>query len=131
MLPRAPTTRDVRIRFSLANVMRASDLSEYTGELRTRMQVRLTDRDGAPTPQTTQDFPVEFDVPCVPTAEVLDKSLCELVTSIDTLIPGAVAEQRRSIWALDQVRVYDGGPDEDATTTGDNSLFAVQGVFVP
>jgi len=29
------------------------------------------------------------------------------------------------------VRVYDGGPDEDADTGGDNALFAVQGVFVP
>jgi hypothetical protein len=29
------------------------------------------------------------------------------------------------------VRVYDGGPDEDVATTGDNALLAVQGVFVP
>jgi hypothetical protein len=32
---------------------------------------------------------------------------------------------------MDQVKVYDGGPDEDADTSADNSLFAVQGVFVP
>ena len=61
----------------------------------------------------------------------VDKSLCEITTTLDTLIPGALAEGRRAIWALDQVKVYDGGPDEDADTTADNSLFAVQGVFVP
>jgi hypothetical protein len=129
----SPDDSDVRIRFTLSNVMRASDLTEYTGELRTRAQVRLThhDRTLGVVPMTVQDFPFEFDVPCSPTAEVLDKSLCELTTSIDTVIPGAVVEGGRSIWELDQVEVHDGGPDEDVTTTGDNSLFAVQGVFVP
>ncbi len=38
---------DVGIRFSLSNVMKVSDLSEYTGELRASAQVRLTDREGA------------------------------------------------------------------------------------
>ena len=46
-------------------------------------------------------------------------------------MPGAVTEGTRAIWALDQVQVYDGGPDGDADATGDTRLFAVQGVFVP
>jgi hypothetical protein len=36
----------------------------------------------------------------------------------------------RAIWALDQVQVFDGGPD-GVVATADNSLFAVQGIFVP
>ena len=121
---------DVGIRFSLSNVMNASDLSEYTGELRASAQVRLTDRE-APVAQTTVGFPLEFDVPCVGTAPTIDKSLCELTTTLDAVMPGAAAEGTRAVWALDQVKVYDGGPDGDADTTADNSLFAVQGVFVP
>jgi hypothetical protein len=31
----------------------------------------------------------------------------------------------------EEMQVYDGGPDEDADTAGDNALFAVQGIFVP
>ncbi len=65
---------DVRIRFSLSNVMKTSDLSEYTGELRTRATVRLTDRE-ASVAQTTVGFRLEFDVPCVGTAPTIDKSL--------------------------------------------------------
>jgi hypothetical protein len=121
---------DVAIRFSLSNVMKASDLSEYTGELRASAQVRLTDKQGTVS-STTQDFPLEFDVPCVGTASTVDKSLCELTTTLDAVRPGAAAEGTRAVWALDQVRVHDGGSDEDADTTADNSLFAVQGVFVP
>ena len=45
--------------------------------------------------------------------------------------PGAVKDTQRAIWALDKLRVYDGGPDEDADTEADNSLFMTQGVFVP
>ena len=121
---------DVGIRFSLSNVMKVSDLSEYTGDLRASAQVRLTDRNGG-FAQTTQDLPLAFNVPCVPTAPTIDKSLCELTTTLDSVIPGAAAEGTRAIWALDAVKVYDGGPDDDADTTADNSLFAVQGVFVP
>jgi hypothetical protein len=120
---------DARVQFSLTNVMRTSDLSEYTGELRASAQVRLTDRAG--TVSQTTGFPLEFDVPCVPTAATLDKSTCNLVSTLDSLMPGAAAEGTRAVWALDEVRVYDGGPDEDADTTTDNSLLATQGVFVP
>ena len=121
---------DVGIRFSLSNVMNVSDLSEYTGELRASAQVRLTDREGS-VAQTTAGFPLEFDVPCVATAPTIDKSLCELTTTLDAVRPGAAAEGTRAVWALDGLKVYDGGPDGDADTTADNSLFAVQGVFVP
>ena len=120
---------DARIQFSLTNVMRASDLSEYTGELRASARVRLTDRQG--TVSQTTSFPLEFDVPCVGTAATLDKSTCALTSTLDSVLPGAGAEGTRAVWALDQMRIYDGGPDEDADTTADNSLFAVQGVFVP
>ena len=92
----ASDNEDVRIRFSLSNVMRTSDLSEYTGELRASTQVRLTDRD-ALVQQTTQHFPLEFDVPCVPTEPTVDKSLCELTTTLETLIPGALVEFRRDL----------------------------------
>jgi hypothetical protein len=110
-------------------VMNTADLSEYTGELRASAQVRLTDRQGTVS-QTTVDFPLEFDVPCVPTESTGTKSLCALTTTLDAVTPGAAPEGTRAIFALDQVEVYDGGPDGD-TATADNELFARQGLFVP
>ena len=91
--------------------------------------MRLTDRD-ALVQQTTQHFPLEFDVLRAHGADRRQVAL-RAHHHLETLIPGALVEFRRAIWALDQVKVYDGGPDEDAATTGDNSLFAVPGVFVP
>jgi hypothetical protein len=40
-------------------------------------------------------------------------------------------ESMSSIWELGPLRVLDGGADGLASTPGDNTLFAVQGVFVP
>ena len=120
-----------RLRVSLTNVMRASDLSEYTGELRASVGVRITDREGAVS-QTVQDLPLELSVPCLPTPDAPGMaSVCDLGTDLDAVLPGATPEGTRAIWQLDRVKVYDGGPDEDADTPSDNSLFAVQGVFVP
>ena len=128
-VPGGADDTDVRIRFSLSNVMKASDLSEYTGELRASAQVRLTDRYGG-IAQTTQDFPLAFNVPCVPTAPTIDKSLCDITTTLDTVIPGAAAEHPRNLGH---------GPGEGLRRRSrrgrrhdrGQSLFAVQGVFVP
>ena len=55
---------------------------------------------------------------------------CSASTSENAVIPGAVTSGARAIWQLAQLQVLDGGPDGQSATA-DNSLFAVQGVFVP
>ena len=125
---------DVRIRFSLTNVMRRSDLSDYTGELQTRVGLRDTDKLNGTSgveDQTVSDSELAFTIPCVATASTIDGGSCALMTTADTIVPGLAPEGRRTLYELGQLRVYDGGSDEDADTTADNSLFAVQGVFVP
>jgi hypothetical protein len=128
--PGGPDDSDVELRFSLTNVMNISGLSDYTGELRAQVGVRLTDR-ASNIPATTQDFPFGFNVQCAATADTTLGGACALTTTADAVVPGSAAEGTRAIWALDKLRVLDGGPDGDADTAGDNSLFATQGVFVP
>jgi len=65
------------------------------------------------------------------TADATVGSSCSVTTSADAVTgAGAVVEGRRAIWRLGQVRVNDGGADGLVSTTP-NTLFAVQGVFVP
>jgi hypothetical protein len=52
-------------------------------------------------------------------------------TSADAVVPGAIVEQRRTIWALNGTKVLDGGPDGDADTASGNQVFQTSGVFVP
>ena len=125
---------DLRVATSITDVRRTSDLADYTGEVQVVLTARLTDLLGSGTGderQTTEDFPFRVTVPCAATGSTATGSACALTTTADSLMPGAVPEGKRSIWALAGVHVDDGGPDSDADTLGDNTLFATQGVFVP
>jgi endoglycosylceramidase len=124
---------DVGIAFSLSDVRRSGDLSDYTGELRVSIPLRITDRyngDAQSDPATAADSVFGFSVPCTATTGG-EGSNCSVATSADAITPDLVREGRRAIWALSRVRVYDGGADGDADTAGDNTLFAEQGLFAP
>jgi len=129
-----PDDSDVNIRFSLTNVMNAADFSDYTGELRSQATVRITDKSsetsgGTVFESTVSDFSFEFTIPCVATDSTAGGT-CSLTTTADAIVPGFAPEGNRTVYGLEQVKVFDGGPDGDADTPH-NSLFAVQGLFVP
>ncbi len=125
---------DVAFTVQASDVRRRPSLVDYTGELEARLGLRLTDkRNGASATDsaTVQDFAVSFAVPCTATGAAAVGADCSVSTSSDALTPGGVVESTRAIWQLGQVQVFDGGPDDAAATTSGNSLFAVQGLFVP
>jgi streptogramin lyase len=130
---------DVQYTASIKDVRRASDLADYTGTLEARIPLRITDRLNSPYPAgrtaaTTQGFDFSFAVPCAATGDPSDTTIgaaCALTTTADSIAPGAVVEGARAIWEYGPVRVYDGGPDEDAATVGDNTLFLHQGIVIP
>ena len=118
---------DVSIAVSISGVVDQATLSPYPGELALSVELRVTDRSNTPagTGQgTVEDATVPVTVPC-------GASSCAIATTADSLVPGTVRESKRAIWQMGQIRVFDGGPDGAAATTGDNTLFAVQGIFVP
>ena len=107
----APDDADVKLDLKITNVMKTSDGSDYTGELRLELPVRITDRlNGAPVdPGTVTDTSVFATVPCTPTADTTLGSACTLSTTVDTLVPNTLLEGWRAVWALDQIKVHDGG----------------------
>ena len=127
--PGPPETSDIGVRLSITNVWGFGPTPDYTGELRASVDVHLTDKEPGGLSSTTQAFPLGFTVQCTATADDTTGSVCAGDTTVNAIVPGAVRETRRAIWALDQVRVYDGGADDDV----DNGmgLFATQGIFVP
>lgn len=127
---------DVAIAVSVTDVRLSSDLTDYTGELRALVGLRITDKDNTPHPggpgaATVADTVLGVTVPCVETSDTSVGSGCDIATSADALVPGTVKEGRRAIWQFDQVSVSDGGTDGDADTAGDNRPFLTQGIFVP
>jgi dipeptidyl aminopeptidase/acylaminoacyl peptidase len=128
--PGPPDTSDVLIDFSLTNVTRAADRSDYDGSLWIELPHRLTDVQGV-TAGTSIDVPFEFPVQCSPTSDATIGGACATATSADAVMPGSVPEGGRSTWALGQVNVYSEGPDEDMDTVYDNEVIATQGTYVP
>jgi Tol biopolymer transport system component len=124
---------DLAVAISLTDVRRTSGLADYQGELEVRVSKRITDRDALPGPVaggTLKDIQLSVEVPCTTTASTTVGSTCAINTTLDAITPGAVPELKRSVWQLDRIRVFDGGADGDAST-GPDTLFAVQGIFVP
>jgi hypothetical protein len=124
---------DLILAASATDVRRQGDLSDYPGELSASTVLRLTDRNngGSGTdPATVVDLPYSFTVPCGTTTDTGIGSSCSVGTSADALVAGTVLEEKRSIWQLAQVQLFDGGPDGVASTQ-DNTLFEVEGLFVP
>jgi hypothetical protein len=115
----------------------APGTADYSGEVRFSFTVRLTDHFNAIAPgggtdaATVQDFTTGFGWACVPSGSTSIGATCNLNTSLQAQVPGAVRGARRAIWALDAVQIYDGGADGDGNTIADNTPFVRPGVFVP
>jgi Tol biopolymer transport system component len=111
-------------------------LTDYSGDLQATTTIRVTDKNSWPlnTAATMIDIPFSFGVPCTSTgASGLPNavgSTCSVVTTANTIVPGFVTFGKRQVVELGQIRLFDGGSDGIASTTG-NLPFAVQGVFNP
>lgn len=124
---------DVRLYLSVTDVRNKSDLSDYSGQLKVSLGIRITDKlnGSAPVdPGTVQDIPFDYTGACALTPDTTVGSTCTANTTANALLPGVIVENKRAIWQLDAVNVYDGGSDGNATT-GPNTLFERQGIFVP
>jgi hypothetical protein len=116
----------------MSDVRRTSGLSDYTGEVAAVVTTRMTDRLNGPGQNeaaTVADFDLTAAVPCTATPGAAGAT-CALTTTVNALQPGSIPESKRTLREIRQVRLFDGGPDDLAATAG-NSLFAVQGLFVP
>jgi hypothetical protein len=129
---------------SLTDVRVASDGTDLARDLDVTLPVRMTDTyngDAGITPATVADFtyynnPYRAAIPCSTTADPAIGSTCALQTTFDALVPpyiggGLVGSGTRAIWQLDQIALYDGGEDGYVTSRDDNTVLAVQGLFVP
>ena len=124
---------DVAFSVSITDVRSKPGLADYTGQLQAVHTLRITDRLNGSGPYVnpgTSAHTMNVTVPCSATASTSVGATCSIATTADAVIPGAVTEGKRAIWAIDQVTVFDGGSDGVAATAG-NVAFAKQGLFIP
>jgi hypothetical protein len=137
---------DVRLTVSLTDVrcrvggIAACDapLADYTGTLRLMFGLSITDKynGGLGTESATGTFSPFLNpfpmiaVPCAATPDASIGATCALDTTADALLPGAITEGQRTTWQLGRLELWDAGED-GSPSSDDNTLFAVQGLFVP
>ena len=144
VMPGNPATpvdeADVKLEASLSDIRCrvagpacvAGALSDFGGKLRLRFAVRITDRLNELGHSITMQDPVfmQADIPCSVTPGSIPGSDCGLATTLDAVVPGVVPEGKRAIWQLDQITLFDGGPNGDHSA-GAPTQFAAPGIFVP
>jgi hypothetical protein len=133
----AGSITDVRCKAGVSTCGNANTAGgpDYTGELEGNATVRLTDHwnatapGGGPDPATVVDIPMPFQLTCANTADPSIGATCVFPTStcLGCFPP---KDGVRTLVELTQLLVRDGGPDGQAFSR-DNTLFMVQGVFVP
>lgn len=123
----------------------ANGQNDYTGTIEGTAIIRITDHNnGNPGPggtdaATVTDIPFPIvsltqpgNVPgCVSTANTAIGSTCTTTTTYNTVAPGVVVAGKRANIEIGQVQIYDGGTDGSGSTHNDNTLFEVQGIFIP
>ena len=145
--PGPPEDSDVNIQANITDVRckagvaacgsaNAADGADYTGELQANAMIRITDHfnavapGGGTDPATVVDIPFPVNTPCTATASTAIGSTCAVDTTANAVVPGAVKDTKRAIVETAQITVDDGGTD-GVSATAPNTLFGVQGIFIP
>ena len=116
--------------------------SDYNGKLLAAALLRITDKRNGPSQSedgTVADTQLEVPFNCTTTADTGVGATCAVATTIDALLPGAVAEGKRAIWGLGAVTISDSGPNGTGYGAGcpatcgdgDETVYMKQGIFIP
>jgi hypothetical protein len=113
-----------------------ADGADYTGGLQGNATIRISDHfnavapGGGTDPGTVVDIPYPIAATCVNTANAGIGATCSTNTSANAAVPGAVKDGKRGVVEIGQITISDGG-DDGIVGTAPNTLFAVQGIFIP
>jgi hypothetical protein len=129
--------------------------ADYTGSVIVSTRLRLTDHANSSDPTagaactngggnapciTATMVDIEFALPgsCIATPASPNGSLCSLSATLDAQIPGMNKESQRVVMSAFQAEVREAGPNGDIGPacppfcgTGDENVFATQGIFLP
>jgi hypothetical protein len=118
---------------SVCTSANAADGPDYSGGLQGNAIIRISDHYNGPglnEAATVQDIPFPVNTSCANTVSTTEGGLCSVSTSANATVPGSVKDLQRAVVEIAQLQVNDGGADGQVATT-DNTLFEVQGIFIP
>jgi hypothetical protein len=129
---------DVRCKAGVAAAVcpsaNTADGPDYAGEVQGTSLIRISDHYNGPAlnePATVQDLPFPVVTTCTATpGSATTGGNCATNTIANAVLAGSVRDTQRGVVEIMQLQVNDGGAD-GAVATLDNTLFEVQGIFIP
>jgi hypothetical protein len=118
---------------TVCNSANAGDGPDYSGELQGNAQIRISDHYNGPglnEAATVVDIPFPVNGTCANTTATTIGGTCTTHTTANTVVPGSVKDTQRGVVEIQQLQISDGGAD-GLVSTADNTLFTVQGIFIP
>ena len=118
---------------AVCNSANAADGPDYSGEVQGNAIIRISDHYNGPglnEAATVQDIPFPVNATCANVASTTIGGTCNANTSANAAVPGSVKDTQRAVVEIAQLQVNDGGADGQVATA-DNTLFEVQGIFIP
>jgi hypothetical protein len=118
---------------SVCSSANAADGPDYSGELQGNATIRISDHYNGPNlneAATVVDIPFPVNATCVNTSLTTIGGTCTTNTTANAVVPGSVKDTQRAVVEIGQLQVNDGGAD-GLVSTADNTLFEVQGIFIP
>ena len=133
-----PQITDVRCKAgtSACGNANAAGGPDYTGQLQGNATIRITDHfnaveaGGGTDPATVVEIPFPINMFCASTADTSIGAVCNNSFGCTRPDCSPVRDGDRTVVGITQLQVFDGGPD-GIPTTAPNTLFAVQGLFIP
>jgi hypothetical protein len=131
------TITDVRCQAAtsatVCNSANSADGPDYSGQIQGNAIIRISDHYngvGLNEAATVVDIPFPVNGQCANTSLTTVGGTCTVATTANTVVPGAVKDNQRGVVEVGQLQINDGGADGQISTA-DNTLFMVQGIFIP
>jgi hypothetical protein len=118
---------------TVCNSANAADGPDYSGQLQGNATIRISDHYNGPglnEAATVVDIPFPVNGQCANTALTSIGGTCTTNTSANAVVVGSVKDNQRGVIGIAQLQINDGGADGQIATA-DNTLFGVQGIFIP
>ena len=118
---------------TVCNSANAGDGPDYSGQVQGNATIRISDHYNGPSlteAATVTDIPFPVNGTCANTTSTSIGGTCSVNTSANAVVVGSVKDTQRGVVEISQLQIFDGGADGNVTTA-DNTLFAVQGIFIP
>ena len=118
---------------SVCGTANAADGPDYSGEIQGNAMIRISDHYNGPSlteAATVIDIPFPVNGTCVATTSTTIGGTCTVATTANAVVPGSVKDTQRGVVEISQLQIFDGGAD-GLVSTADNTLFGVQGIFIP